>query len=59
MKKIYSRFTLRTSKDLLSKMEYISNYYGRTKNKEIEQLIKKHVKEFENIYGTITDEKIE
>mgnify|MGYP006073110873 FL=1 len=59
MKKNYSRFTLRTSKELLSKMEYISNYYGRTKNKEIEQLIKKHVKEFENIYGTIIDGKIE
>lgn len=56
MKKIYSRFTLRTSKELLNKMEYISNYYGRTKNKEIEQLIKKHVKEFENIYGEIKED---
>ena len=39
-------------------MEYISSYYGRTKNKEIEQLIKKHVKEFENIYGEIKNNKI-
>ena len=53
MKKDYSRFTLRTSPTLLYKMQYISTYYGRTKNKEIEQLIKKHVKEFENIYGEI------
>ncbi len=53
MKKDYSRFTLRTSPTLLNKMQYISTYYGRTKNKEIEQLIKKHVKEFENIYGEI------
>lgn len=58
MEKKYLRFTLRTSEELLNKMEYISSYYGRTKNKEIEQLIKKHVKEFENIYGEIKNNKI-
>ncbi len=58
MEKKYLRFTLRTSEELLNKMEYISSYYGRTKNKEIEQLIKKHVKEFENIYGEIKNNKL-
>lgn len=55
--KDYARFTLRTSKELLFKMQYISTYHGRTKNKEIEQILKKHIKEFENIYGVIKAEE--
>lgn len=58
MEKKYQRFTLRTTEELLIKMQYISSYYGRTKNKEIEQLLKKHIKEFENIYGEIKINKI-
>ncbi len=58
MDRKYQRFTLRTSEELLTKMQYISSYYGRTKNKEIEQLLKKHIKEFENIYGEIKPNKI-
>ncbi len=55
--KDYARFTFRTSKELLFKMQYISTYHGRTKNKEIEQILKKHIKEFENIYGEIKAEE--
>ncbi len=51
MKKDHPRFTLRVSKNLLAKVEYIAEYYGRTKNKEIEQVLKKYVSEYERLYG--------
>lgn len=53
MKKDYPRYTLRVSKELLFKISYISEFYGRTKNREIEYLLKKHVTEFEKQYGVI------
>ena len=53
MKKECPRFTLRLSKELLYKISYISNFNGRTKNKEIGQILKKFVNEFEKKYGVI------
>lgn len=53
MKKDYPRYTLRVSKELLFKLAYISDFYGRTKNREIEYVLKKHVAEFEKQYGVI------
>lgn len=53
MKKDYPRYTLRVSKELLFKLAYISDFYGRTKNREIEYVLKKHVTEFEKQYGII------
>lgn len=53
MKKDCPRFTLRVSKELLFKISYISDFNARTKNKEIEQILKKHVNEFEKKYGVI------
>lgn len=47
------RYTLRVSQVLLDKLAYIADYEGRTKNKEIEQLIKKRIDEFEQIHGAI------
>ena len=38
-----SRYTLRISKQLLDKLGYIAEYEGRTKNKELEQMIKKRI----------------
>ena len=35
------------------KLAYIAEYEGRTKNKELEQLIKKRIAEFESEHGTI------
>ena len=32
------RFTMRISQELLDKLGYIAEYYGRTKNKELEQM---------------------
>lgn len=53
MKDNLPRYTLRIPQQLLAKLAYIADYEGRTKNKEIEQLIKKRVAEFEEEHGTI------
>ena len=38
-----TRFTLRIPRELLLKLGYIADYYGRTKNKELEQIGRAHV----------------
>ena len=53
MKDNLPRYTLRISQTLLDKLGYIAEYEGRTKNKEIEQLIKKRVSECEETHGNI------
>jgi predicted DNA-binding protein len=53
MKDALSRYTLRVSPVLLDKLGYIAEFEGRTKNKEIEQLIKKRIEEFEKGHGMI------
>ena len=39
-----SRFTLRLSQELLDKLGYIAEYNDRTKNKELERMIRGRVK---------------
>ena len=53
MKDNLPRYTLRIPQILLDKLGFIAEYEGRTKNKEIEQLIKRRVEEFEEIHGRI------
>ena len=48
-----SRYTLRVENELLEKLGYIAEYEGRTKNKELEQMIKKRIRDFENEHGKI------
>ena len=48
-----SRYTLRVSPELLEKLGYIAEYEGRTKNRELEQMIKKRIREFEQEHGPI------
>lgn len=57
MKNEYPRYTLRIPQELLDKLGYIADYEGRTKNKEIEQLIKKRIADFEAIHGEIKQEE--
>lgn len=57
MKDNLPRYTLRISQLLLDKLAYIAEYEGRTKNKEIEQLIKKRIAEFEETHGNIIFEE--
>ena len=47
MKELPPRYTLRVSQMLLDKLGYIADFEGRTKNKELEQMIKKRVLAFE------------
>lgn len=54
MRKDCPKFTLRVSRELLYKITYISEFNGRTKNKQIEQILCKHVNEFEKKYGLIS-----
>ena len=53
MKDKLSRYTLRVEQELLDKLGYIAEYEGRTKNKELEQMIKKRIAGFEKENGTI------
>lgn len=53
MKDSLPRYTLRVPQLLLDKIGYIAAYEGRTKNKEIEQLMKRRIAEFEAEHGKI------
>ena len=53
MNEDFVRFTLRVEQPLLEKLAYVSAYEGRSKNKEIEQLIKRRIAEFEAEHGEI------
>ena len=49
------RYTLRVPRSLLKKVAYTAEFNGRTKNKEIEIIIRKYINEFERLYGVIPD----
>ena len=52
-----ARFTLRVPKELLEKVGYIATYNGRTKNKELELMIKSRINAFEEKVEKIVIEK--
>ena len=58
MKDPLPRYTMRISQKKLDKLGYIAQYNGRTKNKELEQLVIEDIREFEKKYGKITPEMI-
>lgn len=47
------RYTMRIDRNLLDKFGYIAEYEGRTKNHELEQMIKRRIAEFEKEVGKI------
>jgi hypothetical protein len=47
------RYTLRIDRLLFEKFKYIADYEGRSANREIEQFIKRRIKEFETEHGVI------
>ena len=49
-----SKFTLRIDCELLKKFHYIARYNAHSSNREIELLIRKYVKKFEEKYDKIT-----
>ena len=44
---------IRIEPELMKKFRYVADYNGRSANKEIEQLIRKHVQQFERDNGPI------
>ena len=50
----YPQYGLRIPKETMNKLKYIAEYNGRSANKEIEQLILKHIREWESKHGTIS-----
>lgn len=53
MKDNICRYTLRIPPLLLEKFGYIAEYEGRTKNREIEQMIRRRIADFERENGPI------
>ena len=49
-----ARFTLRIHPILMNKMKYIAKNNGRSVNKEIEQILKWVIDDYERQYGRIT-----
>jgi hypothetical protein len=47
------RYTLRVDRHIFEKFRYIADYEGRSANREIEQFIKRRIKEFEAEHGAI------
>lgn len=58
MKNKAVHFKLRTDAEILSKLRCIAAEELRSINKEVELLIKKHIRDYENTYGEITDDDI-
>ena len=50
---IYQTFTVRIEEELSEKLKYIADYEGRTKNRQVERLIKNLVADFEKEHGPI------
>ncbi|MEG0780016.1 MAG: TraY domain-containing protein [Oscillospiraceae bacterium] len=48
-----ARFTLRVDPHLLAKLGYIAEFEGRTKNRELEHMIRQRIRAFEAEYGKI------
>lgn len=57
MRKNYPRYTLRITREMLDKVGFIADFNGRTKNKEIEYIIKKYINDYERMYGYIKLDK--
>ena len=57
MKDPMSRFTLRVPQKLLDQLGYIAEYEGRTKNRELEHMIRLRVADFEKEHGPIPAEE--
>ncbi len=52
-----SHFTLRVDPILMDKLGFIAEYNGRTKNRELEQMIVHRIAAFEKDHGEITFEE--
>ena len=46
-------FGFRTSRENLDKLSVIADYNGRSANRELEQILIRHIREFEDSHGKI------
>ena len=53
------RFTLRVERELMDKLKYIAEYNARSSNRELEMLIRNHIRKFEKEHGKILQEDID
>ena len=53
MKEEKTKFTLRIEAETLHKFRYTAKQNLRSTNKELEDIMKKHIEEFEKIHGKI------
>ena len=53
MKEEKTKFTLRIEAETLQKFRYAAKRNLRSANKELEDIMKKHIEEFEKIHGKI------
>lgn len=53
MKDLLARYTMRINRNLLDKFGFIADYNGRTKNRELEHMIKARIENFEKKNGKI------
>ena len=56
MKDDLPRYTLRVPQEMLDKLEYIARFEARTKNKELEHMIRLRIQEFEKEHGPIPED---
>ncbi len=47
------QYGLRIPKETMEKLKYIAEYNGRSANKEIEQLILRHIRDWESKHGPV------
>lgn len=52
----HPQYAIRIPKTTMYRLKYIADYNGRSANKEIEQLILKHIADFEREVGDIPPE---
>ena len=52
-------FSLRIHPTLLKKFRLIADYNGRSANRELEIMIREHIKDFEAEHGVINSEDLE
>jgi len=54
-KKNIVRYTLRVNRELFKKFRYVAESEGRSANRELEQCMKRVVREFEAKHGIISE----
>lgn len=56
-KHLQKLFSFRTDEELINKLNYIANHNSRTRNKEVEHVLKNYVKDFEATHGELVVEE--